>query len=956
MKDKFLYKVAEYIWQHHKNDLVDTCVVFPGHRASVFFTKYFRDIADETTWMPRFHTINELMQEISGQQVSDKIDLLFRLFKVYRMIRPNAEGFDEFYFWGEMFLNDFDDVDKYLVNTGDIFKNVENLKDLEYQLNYLTDQQLATIKSFWGNLNKSKLSSEKESFIHVWNILDDIYTRFKTSLKEAGKAYEGMIYRDVAEKLLANQTVDFKYSKYLLVGFNALNSCELALFDYLRKNGRASFFWDYDEYYINNKHHEAGFFLRENIKRFPHPVNFKSCTNSIGEKEKSITLLSVPTKIAQSKLIDQVLKDFPRTDGEDANTAIILSDENLLIPVLYAIPDSCKDVNVSMGYPLEGASFAGLVDHLVRVRQTSRPFKDTVSFYFKDVLALLHHPYVKGLFPGVVEEKVNTIRQEKKWFIDPGFFKGHGFLSLLFMPVHNSRQFQENLLKLTHQTYINMEGRDGKLHDLDLEMVYQFYLSIQQLSKILDDAEVDISLDTYFSLLKSIIGSKSISFIGEPLKGIQVMGVLETRAVDFDNILVLSMNEGDFPKLATAGSFIPYSLRKGFGLQTIEHQDAIYGYYFYRLLHGAKNIVLAYNKATEGGEPREMSRYLYQLKYEQAFQVMEKGLAFTVKGKIVPPISVDKSEEVLSRLEAYKMEGQDQKALSPSALVTYVHCPLKFYFQYVAGLREKESLADDVDPALFGKLLHDTIQILYERFIGLVVSRDELALLEKNKSLLGNALDKVLQKEFLLDQQGNPSSGHVTIAREVLLRYVKEILKVDHDLAPFQLISLEKRYQRGFTIKIGDKKELVNVGGIIDRVDSVNDTTRIIDYKSGNPDKAVKDLETLFDGTVDTKKSAILQTLVYASVYAGEKGLETPLAIGLYVLRSLKGEHDWKLYLGTNKAKHPISNYQLISDEFNNHLTALLEEIYNPAIPFVQTKNIKNCTYCEFKQTCNLVT
>ena len=411
--DSFLKNIAEDLFERYKNKISELCLVFPNRSASIYFKKYLSELTDKPIWSPDSTTINELMQEISGLTVADNIKLLFELYTIYKQVKKSEESFDDFYFWGEMMLNDFDDIDKYLINPEDLFKNLRSLKSIQDQFTYLSDEQIEAIKQFWQSFDLEQKSIHQEDFISIWNILLDIYLSFNKRLSELGIAYEGMIYRKVADHLKGNEEITLSCSKYIFIGFNALNNCEKRLFTYLDNNKLADFYWDYDESYISNQHFEAGLFLRDNIKQYKAPQSFtsKNIFKSLSQN-KNIEIISVPSTIGQTKVIAEKLKNTNENFTESPNkAAIVLADEELLVPVLHSVPDSIDKVNITMGYPVNNTPIYSLLEHVIDLQKNAKQTKSGITFYYKNVVAILSHQYVNTQFKTEANKLIQTIKE-----------------------------------------------------------------------------------------------------------------------------------------------------------------------------------------------------------------------------------------------------------------------------------------------------------------------------------------------------------------------------------------------------------------------------------------------------------------------------------------------------------------------------------------------------------------
>lgn len=955
----FLHHIATDLYSRYGEKISDLCIVFPNRRASLYFKKYLSELTNKPIWAPATTTINELMQEISGFDIADNIKLLFELYTIYKRVKKTEESFDDFYFWGEMMLNDFDDIDKYLVNPEDLFKNLKSLKSIQDQFNYLSDEQIEAIKQFWQSFDIQKQSAHQEDFISIWNILLDIYKLFKQKLNDLGITYEGMTYRFVADKIKGNEKIELPHSKYVFIGFNALNNCEKKLFNYLQNNKLADFYWDYDESYINNEHHEAGFFLRQNIQDYKNPTSFlnQDIFKSLS-KEKKIDIISVPSDIGQAKVITQILKESKENHTESPNkTAIVLTDEEMLVPVLHSIPDTIDKINVTMGYPVSNTPIYSLLEHVIELQRNSKETKSVTTFYHKNVLAILSHQYVNTQFETEANNLLQFIKTNNRIVISKEELSTCEFFTVIFTKINTYLELSEYMLNILHQVYNSLKksGDENTIHttSLEKEYIYHIYLSINRVKDVLHEQKIEIKMETYIRLIRKIIRNLRVPFTGEPLSGLQIMGILETRLLDFENLFITSLNEGTLPKTEASLSFIPYNLRRGFGLPTIEHQDAIYGYYFYRLIQRAKNITLIYNSSSDGMQTGEMSRFLYQLKFESEHQITEKSLRYDINITQAKELTIEKTDEVIKKLNKFIPSKGGTKYLSPSGLSTYLRCKLQFYFRYIAELREQDDITEEIDAPLFGNILHEAMDFLYKDFVGIELSNEIIQKLKKDKVKISEAIDHSFSKEYFKSGKVNYSGKNIII-REVIEKYIYQILKIDENIAPFKILSLEDTYEIEVPIAKNGSTETVKLGGKIDRVDELNNNIRIIDYKSGGDKLEFKNIESLFSEEKKNQNSVVFQTFLYSRFYKEIKNPNQNIVPGVYSVRKIYDNNfDYRIKQKENRTETIIEDYDLVATEYSEKLTELITDIYNPEITFSQTEEIRNCEYCEFRKICH---
>lgn len=957
--ESFLKHIAIDLHQRYKNDISNLCIVFPNQRAGLYFKQYLAELTDKPMWSPNTTTINELMQEISGLAVADNIKLLFELYRVYKKVKKSEETFDEFYFWGEMMLNDFDDIDKYLVHPEDLFTNLKSLKSIQDQFTYLTKEQIEAIQQFWQSFDPEKYSDHQEDFISIWNVLFDIYRQLNSNLSDLGIAYEGMIYRVVANKLEGNEKIELPHSKYVFAGFNALNNCEKKLFNYLNNNKLADFYWDYDESYINQIDHEAGFFLRENLQQYKQPVSitnhniFRSLS-----KPKHIEVISVPSDVGQAKVITHILKESDDTiDSSPNKTAIVLANEELLIPVLHSVPDHIEQVNITMGYPVNNTPVFSLLEHIIELQKNAKQTKPGATFYHKNVVSILNHQYIHTPFAQQADKLLHEIKEKNKIIITAHELACCDFFSLLFTKTDNYKALSEYLLNILHAIYNSLKKpeQENTIHtsSLEKEYIYHIYLAINRLKDVLQSQEIEIRTETYIRLLRKIIRNLRVPFTGEPLSGLQVMGILETRLLDFENVLITSVNEGVFPKTEASLSFVPYNLRRGFGLPTIEHQDAIYAYYFYRLIQRAKNITLIYNSNTDGLQTGEMSRFLYQLKFDSNLRVNEKSTKYNINNTPPSKIEINKTAQVYQKLEKFLSTSEESKYLSPSALSSYLRCRLQFYFRYIAQLREQDELTEEIDAPLFGNILHQAMFYLYSDFTGQTITTDDMKALAINKNKITQCIDRAFQEEYFKTDNTPQYTGKNIVIRNIIEKYIHQILTVDQQSTPFELISLEDTYEIEIPVTNGATQK-VKLGGKIDRVDKYQGHLRIIDYKTGSDKLEFKNIEALFSDKKEDQRSAVFQTFLYSAFYKELKNPDFPITPGVYSVRKLFDKNfDYRIKQKENRSETVITNYDNISGEYMEKLAELVDEIYNREIPFSQTEELKNCDYCPYRKICH---
>ena len=939
----FLKQVAHYLYSTYGSDLHQISLVFPSRRASVFFNAYLNELVTSPIIGPETITIDELVARMSGMQISDQISLILHLHQVYVAETGHDESLDDFFFWGEILLNDFNDIDKYQLDAGDLFQNIKDIKEVETRFEYLTAEQKKAIEAFWGNMGRADGSANREKFMAVWNKLPAIYRRFRAELLQQNLGYTGLVYRQLVDALTEGEQNLPDGGPFVFIGFNALNRCENTLFRRFQAAEKSLFFWDYDDQFLNDPAQEAGLFIRRNRVEFPSPADF--VLDDGAQKKQTISVVSVPGQVAQAQIIhDSALfrKEIKASRFDD--TALVLSDENLLVPVISSAGARFRQINITMGYALQNTPVYSLVSLLIDLQKNSRKLNGEPAFYHRPVLALLKHQLIasdetKGL--------VSEIRSKNKIHVAQSDLSRNALLDLIFSVQANWKTFADYLMEIIRHLGLRFSGGEEDPARLDGEYLYQAYLSIQRLMDTLDElAGPKISLPLFFRLLIQHLQRVSIPFEGEPLTGLQVMGFLETRLLDFKKVVLFSVNEGKMPKSTPVHSFIPYHLRKAFGLPAYEEHDAMYAYYFYRLLHRAEEVVLVYNSATDGLNSGEMSRYLFQLKYDSETKPKEYYFDFNFKSSGNRPIAIPATAAHQEKL----LRNYTTRKLSPSALNTYLDCKLKFYFKHIAFIKESDDVLEDVDPRLFGNLFHYAMELLYRDFVGKEVQKDHLKALLVNKAKLEQVIRAAFAKEYYKDKELNEVriSGKNILVKDHLETYLNQLLMNDLAFAPFKVIALEGQYESAFDVAAGNGKQQILLGGTIDRIDETPQGVRIIDYKTGRHlSLSFKDVAQFYERDGSNRPKEIFQTLVYSEIFRRSTGAGDLLPTIYKIDDFFHDEfHPEVIFQG-----HPL-NYRDVEGDFRLSLEELLNEMFSVGQVYNQTEDDRKCRMCPYNVIC----
>lgn len=958
----FLQTVAQDLYSKIGSDLSRTAIVFPNKRASLFFNEYLAAESDRPLWSPAYVNISELFRQLSPLKSGDPIRLVCELYKVFCEETHSEEPLDDFYFWGELLISDFDDVDKNLVDANRLFCNLQDLKNIMDNYDFLDKEQEEAIQQFFQNFSIDKRTQLKEKFISLWDKLGDIYRHYRKNLSELGIAYEGMMYRHVIEGL---DTGLLRYDRYVFVGFNVLNKVETRFFQLLQDAGKAMFYWDYDIFYTRLPHeqqppyvHEAGEFILRNLKLFPNQLP-ETAFDALRHPKK-VRFISAPTENAQARYLPEWVRTVMKNDAEtskEKENAIVLCNETLLLPVLHSIPPEVENVNITMGFPLAQTPVYSYISALMEL-QTTGYRRDTGRYTYEAVLAILKHPYTRQL-SAAADDLEQQLTKDNRFYPLPSELKKDAFLERVFTPqngIASICRYLTELLREVAVVYRQEKDENDIFNQLYRESLFKSYTLVNRLLNLIESDGLTLQTDTLKRLMNRLLTSTNIPFHGEPAIGMQVMGVLETRNLDFRNLIMLSLNEGQLPKNGGDSSFIPYNLRKAFGMTTIEHKNSVYAYYFYRLIQRAENITLLYNTASDGLNRGEMSRFMLQFLVESPHDISREYLEAGQSPQHSLAIEIYKTNEVLQRMyNAYDIRQHSNALFSPSALNTYLDCRLKFYYRYVAGLKAPDEVSAEIDSALFGTIFHRSAELVYQDLTanGKEIRKEDLEQLLRNDVKLQTYVDNAF-KEELFHVQANEQpeyNGTQLIHSKVIASYLRQLLRNDLHYAPFHMEAMEQKVTETVEIETPLGILPLNIGGTIDRMDSKDDTLRIVDYKTGGTPRTPENIEQLFV-PADNRPNYIFQTFLYAAIMCRKQTLKVAPSL-LYIHRAASENYSPVIEMGApRQPKIPVSNFAFYEDEFRERLSALLKEIYNPEETFSQTEDNGKCEYCDFRSLC----
>ena len=965
----FLKQVADHYYNAGK--IEEKCFVFPNRRSMVWFRKHLCSaVKDVPLLAPQMLTINDFFSRVSGVPASDRVRLLLELYDSYKALNPKAESLDEFIFWGDVILADFNDVDKYLVDPRQLFANVADFKALQDTFEYLTDTQREAIKGFLSHFNdqSGKLTVDlgtddpdvKGRFLQIWNILYPLYVSYNKSLADKGMAYEGMVYRSLAERL-KNMSVEDVFqdifhegTTFVFVGLNALNECEKTLLRKLRDAGWAEFCWDWSGDMIKDPQNRSSFFMADNVLEFPQAARW----DPEGVECPEINVISVASSAGQAKRLPDIL--CQRT-GAPEECAVVLPDEGLLKSVLNSIPEEIHDINVTMGLPMNVSLFYTMMADISAIQMHAVKRKDTWLFYHKQVWDLFSSEIFRKAADEKTMEIVAKVKENARYYIPKDELTGTLLMDVIFRPVimdpkmastaqiASFAQYQKDVIEAIAPAIAD----DASLA-LELEYAKEYYKCINVLFEI----RPEVLPMTYLRLLGQLLSSVSVPFRGEPLKGLQIMGPLETRALDFKDLVIMSANEGVFPRRSVSSSFIPPELRKGFGMPTYEYQDAVWAYYFYRMISRAEKVWMLVDSRTEGLKSGEESRYIKQLEYHFGVPLKRFVVKFgSMKTASLPDIV--KTEEDVARIK--------DTVLSATTLQNYLACPAKFYYGTVKGLEAEEEVAESLDYGMFGTVYHDTMRALYtseEAMDPEFVFNDR----EPRGGLNGEALKTVSQSyiegwlsrkedikakvKALIMMQLNTIevSGRNLVVADVIVRYIIKTLQRDLELLKkegrdsFEILGREIRVAGEFC---GQRFK-----GFIDRLDSFKDEqARVVDYKTG---KVLEDDENIHDGNAEE---------IAEKIFNPDMKNWPKIALQFYIYDMLvqsrpevRGREICNcVYSTAHLFKEPpvtVPMNRKFYEAVSAKLEAMLAQMYDTSVPFRRTDDEKTCSYCDFRMIC----
>ena len=976
----FLELVAQDVYKRFDGHLENVAVVFPNKRAGLFFNNYLLKSSNNAPmWSPKYLTIGDLFQQNSDLAIADPILLVSKLYKEYvghidnngQKCEKSAESLDSFYYWGEMLIKDFDDVDKHMADAKQLFANIKELREIGTAKDVLDDKQVESIAQFFQNFKAG--GNIEGRFQTIWERMFAVYTRFKASLRQCSTAYEGMMYRDVIENIANGNEITLDYDKYIFVGFSALNEVENRMFDYVHKQGKALFYWDYDNYYINDETQEAGHFMRKNLKRFPGVFDKQQYDNL--RTEKKITVVETANDSTGVRYISQWLGE--NLTEREVETAIVLCDETMLEPVLHTIPTKAnghniEQMNVTMGFPVTHTPVFSLVKLLVDL-QTRGWSEKQGCFTMSSVCEVLKHPYV---IQGSEHSRAlrTKLMSEKIFYPESDVLQLDDFLTALFTHHTDNKTWLEELSKIIY-TIAQSQHNNSKntLYDqLFIEATLKVYTQCQRLTQLVDNGELQVQQVTAGKLLMRMLTSLRLPFHGEPVVGLQIMGLLETRNLDFKHVILLGVNEGNLPKKSGESSYIPYNLRKAFGLTLSEHRDSIYSYYFYRLLQRAERVTLVYNSSPESKTCGECSRYILQLLGSNLYNVERIALSSQQNTNTHVLKEITKSDEMIDILRKRFDTGYSNTAyvMSPSAINKYIHCGLQFFYYYVMKMKPLNDVDDEFKDNDFGIVFHKAAENLYKKITTdgntMHITSSALEYYAKHSELLKPFIHDAFRTEFFKNNKP-VYNGEQHITFDVLHNFLLRLVEMDLKYTPFQYVGSEVKIQIPCSFESSGNNINVNIGGTIDRVDCKGDSINIIDYKTGGGENADGNMtiENVFAHERRAAKyhlQAFLYSIALKNTLTGNtadvpewaKKIPSPetkkISPSLFYIHRKANAERADFVVKENKV--PVEDISRIQDEYMKQLQAVLTDIFDKEKPFVPATDSDKCKYCDYKEIC----
>lgn len=986
----FLQAVAETYYANERDSLDRYCFVFPNKRSATHFMQKLQDVATPPMVLPGCTTISELVADQSDYVEASRLERMFILYNEYNKLMDEPVDFDRFVYWGDMLLNDFDDVDRYLVDADALFINLKRFREI--RSNYLTPEQIDVIsrywngtedlakdiENFWQHTSHSTDDDAQDSaashFVKLWMVLDKLYHAYHDALNARGLTAPGRLYRDAVTAL--QERDEWDWERYVFVGFNVLSASEIKIFSTLQARGRADFYWDLPVKEFQGLIHlsdgsashsnKAMHFIKRNIKAFPSLYDITEMVYD-GRALPAIDIINVPSRIGQAKVAGNIVSKLASSHLLDTanaiNTALVMPDESMFVSVVNSMPTDLGAINVTMGYPLRRTPVATFLKAITSLHLRARKSGGEWYYFYEDLYDVVTHSLIGLLDADAAQSLVKDIEKQHRFMVPVSLIKdNYPTISPLFTPVNHPDDLKEVGDYITAVVTSLREGLDRlpSSHEraIQLQFLQSYLIALRQLTDAASRHRISMGEGTAFRLIERSLAGETVNMKGAPLRGLQLMGVLETRALDFDNVIMMSMNERVFPKKSYSKSFIPDALRHAYHMSTIEHQESIFAYYFYRLISRATRVSLLYDGRNVGMNRSEMSRYLVQLLYNshEGINVRHIGAAFQARVYEPLPVTVYKDSRIMGRLAEF-MDPDSERGLSASSINTYIDCPLQFYLRFVEKYDVYEPTTDYMDASTYGQIVHSVFEHLYLTLsdTGLypvtVNAADIERLISPSDSTIFDLVHRAIDSLYLNLAEDSSSIlvGETKAICTLVSEIVRETLRCELDFAPFTVTAAEMKIKGNYELAPGLH---VNVRQVIDRVDRVNGTMRVVDYKTGSDATRITNWDAPFDAENHSRPKAMVQLMLYCKILAATLRTDEPITPVIYNLR--------KIYVngitGLTCNKHEITDYHTELDEFDRRFEAVIRDIFNPELPFAQSPDVGGhaCTFCQFKSICGV--
>lgn len=908
----FLNQLAQEITNEYFSTFHTLTVVLPNKRAKVFLLNELKKTVPNTTFAPTIVSIEEFVQDISGIYSIDAVELLFEFYEVYLLINPikqEQEPFEVFAGWAKTLLQDFNEIDRYLLNPIEILKYIEDIKRIE---NWTVDG------------TKTEMI---EKYLSFWKKLPTYYQTFYDYLCQKKIGYQGLIFREAVNKI-AHYAVQNAHKNFVFAGFNALNKAEEKVIQHLLSQGNAKIYWDIDAYFLDNSYHDAGLFARKVKSEWEYyKANNINWISSNFSNPKNIQVIGTPKMIGQAKVAGNIVQELTANSHSTHKTAIILGDENLLQPLLYSLPDTVSSLNITMGYTAENNPVQLLIAKIFKLHTNALSRNNSgYVFYYKDILDVLSNPIIQSSIKA--ENTINVIKKFNFTYIThEKLFQLQEEKSKLFELIF--QKWNENCLEVletfsTILLYIKETlNFNNEAEKITNAFVYSIFKIINKLITYYTKNTFQSTVQSLQQMYKEIIETAEVSFEGEPLEGLQIMGVLESRVLDFENVILTSVNEGKFPAGKSNNSFIPYDVKREYGLPTYKEKDAIYTYHFYHIIKRAKNIYLLYNTDGDSFDSGEKSRFITQLEIEKVHQISHKIYNAEVPQTAYEKIVVNKTDSIMKRLQEIADKG-----FSPSSITTYIRNPIQFYFQRVLRISEVDEVEENIAVNTLGTIIHKTLEEIYKPFVGKIISKEDI------EKCIEDCNHIVYNQFKLIYKEGDIKTGKNLLAFEVAKRTVYNFLKAELQAIQngdiIEIVALEKHLEA--TINNPELPFAVKIGGDVDRIERRNGILRIIDYKTGKVEQKNVTLSSWQNLTSDVKNDKIIQLLTYAYMYKNQESQSEEVQAGIISFKNSK-QGFMPFTFKIEKTPHTIVDEDMLNN-YQEQLITILKEILNSSIPF----------------------